>query len=52
MTDEAEQESITARSMRAAEEAARSRRTSGRLSPKLWAVILVLAVTLYTLWLV
>jgi|GEM_PF-6145448 len=51
MSDEVDQDNITARSMRAAEDAARNRRKSGRLSPLLWAVILVAAVTLYTLWL-
>ncbi len=51
MTEETDQQGITARSMRAAEDAARNRRKSGRLSPLLWAVILVVAVTLYTLWL-
>ncbi|WP_281016133.1 MULTISPECIES: hypothetical protein [unclassified Minwuia] len=49
MSDEVDQDNITARSMRAAEDAARNRRKSGRMSPLLWAVILVAAVTLYTL---
>lgn len=52
MADTNDQESVTARSMRAAEEAARNRRRSGRVSPWLWAVILVVAIALYTVWLV
>ncbi len=50
--DRIDQESIATRSMQAAEAAARNRRRSGRVSPWLWAVILVVAVALYTVWLV
>ncbi|MDF1720464.1 MAG: hypothetical protein P1U65_07310 [Minwuia sp.] len=52
MAETDDEESIAARSMRAAEDAARNRRKSGRVSPWLWAVILIVAVALYTVWLV